>query len=90
MWKITRDLRHEPAAGVYGTSQPSCVDKQTPDFDESKAKFEFRLGDGQGYIYFYGISDSKEDTDPLNFGMMEAGCEKIEYKQENNTWKRVF
>lgn len=90
MWKITRDLRHEPATAVFGTSQPSAVGQQSPDFDESKAKYEFRLSDGQGYVYFYGVSDDNTSQEPLSFGMSEAGCEKIEYKQENNTWKRVF
>lgn len=76
MWIITHDFIDQGKNDGIG----SC------DFDESKKDslvYRFRLLDGDGEVYYEGISDdsdSEEAFAPLDdFGEGYAGCAEIQY-----------
>ena len=85
MWTITNDLID--AGKKVGTS--SC------NFNETKIaeiKHRFRLLDGDGEIYYEGLSDNCESQRafaPLDdFGRGYAGCTKIHYLT-NGAWRQL-
>jgi len=83
MWTITRDYIEEGK----GVGKCSC------DFEEAKQTslvHRFRMLDGDGEVYFEGVSDdasSQRAFNPLDdFGRGFAGCVEIQY-HEGKTWK---
>lgn len=83
MWIITHDFTETPgAAGI--TSR--CFEEG----ERAKLTERFRLVDGDGEVYFEGVSDNSSSEaafDPLDdFGEGHAGCGAIEY-WVNQQWR---
>ena len=85
MWTITNDL----IDGGKKVGMSSC------NFDETKTallKYRFRLLDGDGEVYYEGVSDdcdSQHAFAPLDdFGKGAAGCTEVQYFQ-GGCWNRL-
>lgn len=85
MWTITNDFLEKP--GALGTS--------SADFQGSKVsllKHRFLLLDGDGEVYYEGLSDdcgSQRGFAPLDdFGRSFAGCTEIRYLA-NGSWQAL-
>lgn len=84
MWIITEDLLPDPDAepGTYG----NAVGVRSVNYkegQESELTEEFRIKDDDDVIYYYGKATPDTDFDPLDdFGMPNAGCTSIEYKDK--------
>jgi hypothetical protein len=85
MWTITNDLID--AGKKVGTSSCNYNDTKT-----AEVKHRFRLLDGDGEIYYEGLSDDCESQRafaPLDdFGRGYAGCTEIHYF-DGQSWKQL-
>jgi hypothetical protein len=78
-WIITRDHIHTGRAGngTYKGSDPAAL------------PYEFRLLDGDGYLYYEGRSDDRDSEAafaPLDWAEGYAGAVTIEYRR-NGKWE---
>jgi hypothetical protein len=53
-----------------------------------KYKYQFRLFDGDGELYYEGLSIEKDSFDPLDDEMDNSGCIEIHYL-ENGKWEQL-
>lgn len=78
MWRITHDLIDEGKS--LGVCSRDCT-------DSALLPHRFRLVDGDGNIYYEGLSGDDSSFDPLDdFGAGNAGAAAIEYF-EKGTWR---
>lgn len=55
-------------------------------------RFRFRLYDGDGELYFSGMStdrDSEVAFDPLDYCYDRYGCTQIHYQQDDESWQQL-
>jgi hypothetical protein len=89
MWVITRDVLFEENALILAKSEAGTKSKDFKPAD--KVFFEFRLLDGDGVVYYHGLSDSCDDDkafDPLDYYGPHSGCTEIQYKV-NGQWETL-
>ena len=90
MWKITKEFELNEFGEIYHTKDVNITSK---DFTENVELIErFRLLDGDGYVYFEGVSNDSE-TDiafaPLDdFGEPDSGCVEIQYFRDGK-WETL-
>lgn len=78
MWKITRDFIDEGKS--LGVCSRDCV-------ESAVLHHRFRMLDGDGVVYYEGLSDDDSTFDPLDdFGTGHAGAAAIEYF-EKGAWR---
>lgn len=78
-WEITVD--HICDGDDNGVTGPRGCGK-----DEARPH-AFRMYDDDGELYYEGVS-SEEDFDPLDdFGLPNAGCTDIHYKNKDGVWE---
>ena len=53
-----------------------------------KYKYPFRLFDGDGELYYEGLSAKKDSFDPLDDEMDNSGCTEIHYLN-NGKWEEL-
>lgn len=99
-WVITKDKIADPDAesgsfqNAIGLTGPRGA-TNSADFIQKNGE-KFRMKDDDGEIYYYGyLMIHKEETGeeefaPLyDFGMPNAGCTSIEYKDKNGNWAQL-
>ena len=81
-WFITKDL------GVCN----DCENATPEQIEEIKKTHphKFRMYDDDGELYYEGYSNDDSSFDPLDdFGMPNAGCADIRYKNKNNEFETL-
>jgi hypothetical protein len=89
-WMILKDHISRPGErtriGVSGGMVNPSVE------EAKKLPYEFRLYDDDGNLYYEGRSDDRDSEDafhPLDYGESDAGCVRIDYKQDDGTWETL-
>ena len=62
-----------------------CVDDDVP--DNADNLHEFILLDDDNMVYYRGFSDDSSSFEPLDWGMANAGCTAIMYKNNKTDWE---
>jgi hypothetical protein len=57
-------------------------------YQTEKHKYPFRLYDGDGELYYEGLSAEKDSFDPLDDEMDNTGCTEIHYFN-NGKWEEL-
>jgi hypothetical protein len=85
MWIILKDRISDVAAGERSAvGVRSCNHKEG-----AKLPYRFRLLDDDGEVYYEGRM-SELDFDPLDdYGMPNAGCTELQYREGNGPWTRM-
>ena len=89
-WVITKDnLAESPLESSVGTLGPHNCSEPAEHIKARGTKF--RMKDDDGEIYYYGfIYGDYEGFEPLDdFGMPNAGCTSIEYKNKQGEWEAL-
>lgn len=88
-WKITEDKIAEPDAKA-GTNL-NALGVTNRGFDASvKLPVKFRMLDDDGEVYYKGVMSEAEFDPLLNFGMPNAGCTELQYKEPGDKEWRVL
>lgn len=88
-WKITKDCLpvKDAPEGTNLNATGLCGPATYDELREHEMTAQFRMKDDDGEIYYEGIATPEADFGPLDdFGMPNAGCTNIEYK-EKGIWK---
>lgn len=90
-WVITEDHRNKAEDTV-----PSRVGRGN--FMKAIANvltFQFRLYDDDGVLYYSGRCDDPQKFEeskalaPLNYGMADAGCTRMDYRKPGGGWQTL-
>jgi hypothetical protein len=86
------DVDHEADEDAKAPSNANAVGMMGPrgyEGDGSELKHKFQMYDDDDNLYYEGRSD-EVDFGPLDdFGMPNAGCTYIKYKNENGVWEVI-
>lgn len=78
-------------ANAYGVSGPRGNDLTAKEIFENPEAEKFRMLDDDGELYYEGFMLHGEEStgfEPLeDFGMPNAGCTEIRYKDKDGNWK---
>lgn len=88
MWKITKIV--DDSVADEEAKLPICSVDYDPEKDNLLVH-QFRLRDDDNNPYYEGVSDDNKTEDlfaPLDdYGMPNAGCTDIQYKNEKGEWE---
>ncbi|MCY1547556.1 hypothetical protein D9M68_836230 [compost metagenome] len=91
MWIITKDhLEPLPAGDLFlvAVVPPGF----TMDMQPALMPYAFRLYDDDDNLCYEGWSSDRESElafQPLDWAMADAGCTRIDYRQDNGTWETL-
>jgi hypothetical protein len=86
MFKITKDLinkgQYENKFFLTGEDTKEQIKNSI-----NNCKYEFRLLDGDGELYFEGLSQHNDCFEPLDTLTDDYGCTEIQYKDVTGNFK---
>lgn len=89
-WVITRDFLHLGDAGVFGPSGAKLTAEAIKEHPEAQP---FQLRDDDGTPVYEGVYVGPQDETlfaPLDdFGLPNAGCTEILYRDEAGNWEAL-
>jgi hypothetical protein len=86
-WIITKDRLFDPSEKGSKSRVGTCSHNYKNECAEWKP---FRILDDDGEVYYEGLATPETDFEPLDdFGMPDAGCTEIQYKNDKGEWETL-